>query len=79
MARSGGLSPDSFINPSLPLYLMAPSIGLQDRSCHTERVVRLDQRNRIRYEPEICPDQTRICNNHIGLVPKGGEPFGIQQ
>jgi len=31
MARSGGLSPDSFINPSLPLYLMAPPIGLQDR------------------------------------------------
>jgi hypothetical protein len=31
MARSGRLRPDSFINPSLPLYLMVPPIWLQDR------------------------------------------------
>ena len=31
MARSGGARPDSFVNPSLPLYLMAPPIAVQDR------------------------------------------------
>jgi len=31
MARSGRLRPDSFINPSLPLYVMVPPIWLQDR------------------------------------------------
>jgi hypothetical protein len=31
MARSGRLRPESFINPSLPLYLMAPPIWVQDR------------------------------------------------
>lgn len=30
MARSGRLRPDSFINPSLPLYLMVPPLRLQD-------------------------------------------------
>ena len=31
MARSGRLRPESFINPSLPLYLMVPSVWVQDR------------------------------------------------
>ena len=31
MARSGRVRPDSFINPSLPLYVMVPPIWLQDR------------------------------------------------
>jgi hypothetical protein len=31
MARSARLRPDSFVNPSLPLYLMIPPIALQDR------------------------------------------------
>lgn len=31
MARSARLRPDSFVNPSLPLYLMMPPIALQDR------------------------------------------------
>ncbi len=31
MARERRLVPDSFINPSLPLYAMLPVIGLQDR------------------------------------------------
>jgi hypothetical protein len=31
MARSGRLRPESFINPSLPLYLMVPPIWMQDR------------------------------------------------
>ena len=31
MARSGRLRPDSFINPSLPLYVMVPPVWLQDR------------------------------------------------
>jgi hypothetical protein len=30
MARERRLAPDSFINPSLPLYAMLPAIGLQD-------------------------------------------------
>lgn len=30
MARERSLDPDSFINPSLPLYAMLPAIGLQD-------------------------------------------------
>jgi Dolichyl-phosphate-mannose-protein mannosyltransferase len=32
MARSGSLAPDSFINPSLPLYALLPAIGLQQRA-----------------------------------------------
>jgi dolichyl-phosphate-mannose-protein mannosyltransferase len=31
MAQTGRWRPDSFINPSLPLYLMVPPIGAQDR------------------------------------------------
>ena len=31
MARERRLAPDSFINPSLPLYAMLPAVGLQDR------------------------------------------------
>jgi hypothetical protein len=31
MARSGRLRPESFINPSFPLYLMVPPIWVQDR------------------------------------------------
>jgi hypothetical protein len=31
MARSARLRPDSFVNPSLPLYVMVPPIALQDR------------------------------------------------
>ena len=31
MARSAHLRPDSFVNPSLPLYLMVPPIALQER------------------------------------------------
>jgi hypothetical protein len=31
MARTGRLRPDSFINPSLPLYVMAPPIWVQER------------------------------------------------
>lgn len=31
MASGGGLDPGSFINPSLPLYVMAPVIAAQDR------------------------------------------------
>lgn len=35
MARERRLAPDSFINPSLPLYLMLPAIGLQDLLART--------------------------------------------
>jgi hypothetical protein len=31
MARTASLRPDSFVNPSLPLYVMAPPIAAQDR------------------------------------------------
>lgn len=31
MARERRLAPDSFVNPSLPLYAMLPAVGLQDR------------------------------------------------
>ena len=32
MAATGDLSPDSFINPSLPLYLMLPVVAVQSRA-----------------------------------------------
>ena len=35
LARERRLAPDSFINPSLPLYAMLPVVGLQDRLAHS--------------------------------------------
>jgi MFS family permease len=39
MARSARLRPDSFVNPSLPLYVMIPPIAVQDRLARAGLVV----------------------------------------
>jgi len=35
MVAGAGLSPDSFVNPSLPLYLMLGPVWLQDRAARS--------------------------------------------
>src|SRR2546428_11894489 len=60
MALTPRLRPDSFINPSLPLYLMAPALWLQARLAHA---------GSLRRRPGGAPPVGRALS-----APAGGAP-----